>query len=376
MDELSYKLNLDPVELRLRNYAETDPERNLPFSSKFLKECYQLGAEKIGWFERNRAVRSMQEDGMLVGYGMSTGTFGAYRWNGSACGVLHSDGTFTVQSAVSDMGPGTSTSMTNIASDTLALQPERIKFELGKSSFAPGPTQGGSGTTATLGSAVYDVCTELKKQLAQLALSATDSPFKNAKAEELIFEKGEVLLASNKSVKMNYGDILKKNNRTKLEVTKESNGGDEQKKYSMYSFSVHFTKLHVHPATGVVKIKKIVTVADSGTIISAKTARSQMIGGAVGGIGMALMEESVIDPRYGRYVNNNLADYHLPVNADVPEIETIFINKPDPYLNAMGAKGMGEIALIGYAASVANAVYHATGKRIRELPITMDKIMG
>ncbi len=376
IDELSYKLNLDPIELRLRNYAETDPDRNLPWSSKYLKECYQVGAEKIGWFQRNRAVRSMQEDGMLVGYGMATGVFGAYRWNGSAKGILHADGTLTVQSAVSDMGPGTATSMINIAADTFGLPHDKIKFELGKSSFTPGPTQGGSGTTSTLGSAVYDVCTELKKQLQQLAMSAEGSPFKNAKPEDLVFENGEISLATDKSVKVIYSDILKQNNRHELEVTKESSGGEEQKKYSMYSFSVHFTKLHVHPTTGVVKIKKVVTVGDSGKIISEKTARSQMTGGVVGGIGMALTEESIIDPRYGRYVNNNFADYHVPVNADVPEIEALFINKPDPYLNPMGAKGMGEIALIGYAASVANAVYHATGKRVRELPITVDKVIG
>ena len=376
IDELSYKLNLDPIELRLRNYAETDPERNLPWSSKYLKECYQMGAEKIGWSERNRVVGSMQEDGMLVGYGMSTGVFGAYRWNASARAVLHADGTLIVQSAVSDMGPGTATSMVNIAADAFGLPHEKIKFELGKSSFAPGPTQGGSGTTATLGSAVHDVCVELKKQLQQLATSATNSPFKSSKPEELVFENGGIILASDKSVKMSYGDILKQNNRNELEATKESNAGDEQKKYSMYSFSVHFTKLHVHPTTGVVRIKKVVTAGDAGKIVSEKTARSQMIGGAVGGIGMALTEEAVIDPRFGRYVNNNFADYHVPVNADVPEIESFFINKPDPYINPMGAKGMGEIALIGYAASVANAVYHATGKRIRELPITLDKIIG
>ncbi|MCW3116210.1 MAG: xanthine dehydrogenase YagR molybdenum-binding subunit [Chitinophagaceae bacterium] len=376
LDELSYKLNIDPVELRLRNYAETDPQRNLPWSSKYLKECYQMGAEKIGWFQRNRNPRSMQEDGMLVGYGMSTGVFGAFRWNATAKGIFHADGTLTVQSAVSDMGPGTSTSMVNIASEAFGLPHDKIKFELGSSSLPPGPTQGGSGTTSTLGSAVHEVCVELTNQLKQLALSAGNSPFKNAKPEGLAVENGNVLLVADRNIKMSYVDILKQHNKPELEFMKESNAGEEQKKYSMYSYSVHFTKLHVHPSTGVITIKKVVTAGDAGKIVSEKTARSQMIGGVTGGIGMALTEEGIIDHRYGRYVNNNLADYHVPVNADVPEIEALFVNRPDPYLNPMGAKGMGEIALIGYAASVANAVYHATGKRIRDLPITLDKIIS
>ena len=375
LDELSYKLKIDPIELRLRNYAESDPQRNLPWSSKFLKECYQMGAEKIGWSERQPEPRSMQENGMLVGYGMSTGVFGAYRWNATAKGILNADGTLVVQSAVSDMGPGTATTMTNIASEAMSLAHEKIKFESGSSSLPPGNTQGGSGTTSTLGSAVYEVCKELVNQLKQLALSPGNTLFKNAKPEDLVAENGELLLISDRNIKMSYGGILKQNNRTELQFTKESHGGDEDKKYSMYSFSVHFTKLHVHPETGVVRIKKIVTTGDAGKVISEKTARSQMIGGVTGGIGMALTEEGIIDHRFGRYVNNNLADYHVPVNADVPEIEAMFVNKPDPYLNPIGAKGMGEIALIGYAASVANAVYHATGKRVRDLPITLDKII-
>jgi xanthine dehydrogenase YagR molybdenum-binding subunit len=198
--------------------------------------------------------------------------------------------------------------------------------------------------------------------------------FKNQKPEDLIYENG-FIYSSDRATKVGYGEVLKQNNHTELETTEQSKPNDEMRKYSAYSHSVHFVRVLVHPATGVVHINRVVSVADSGKVISEKTAASQMIGGVTGGIGMALMEEGVVDHRFGRWVNNNLADYHVPVHADVPHIETVFVNKPDPILNPMGAKGMGEIALIGFAAAVANAVYHATGKRVRDLPITPDKLL-
>jgi len=228
----------------------------------------------------------------------------------------------------------------------------KITFELGDSSLPPAPSQGGSATLSTVGSAVNDVCVALKSAIAELAAN------------------------SNMDATSNFVEVLKKNNLPQIEITKESQGGKEKDSYSMYSFSIHFVQVKVNKLTGVVKMSKIVSVGDSGTIVSPKTARSQMLGGAVGGIGMALTEESIIDHRYGRYINNNFADYHVPVNADVPEIDVNFINKPDPYINPMGAKGMGEIALIGFSAAVANAVFNATGKRIRTLPITPDKILA
>jgi xanthine dehydrogenase YagR molybdenum-binding subunit len=371
IDELAYALAMDSLDLRKKNYAETDPERNRPFSSKYLNECYDIGAEKIGWYKRNRQPRSMQEDGMLVGYGMSTGVFGAYRGRASVRVVLNADGSLLLESAVSDSGPGTATAMTQIASSSMGIPISKIRFNLGESNLPPGPTQGGSTTTATLGSAVYDVCEALKEKLLQLSSNI----FGTVKKEDIIFGNQEMKLASDNATRASYGDILKQNNLPQVELVKDSSGAPGGDKYSMYSFSVHFTKVHVNPVTGVVKVKQVVTVGDAGKIVSEKTARSQMIGGVVGGIGMALMEESVIDHRYGRYVNNNFADYHVPVNADVPHIEAYFVNKPDPIINPMGAKGMGEIALIGFAASITNAVYHATGKRIRELPVTPDKLL-
>lgn len=351
LDELSYALNIDPIKLRLINYAETAPETGKPFSSKYLNEAYKLGADGIGWDDRKQKPASIAKGGWLVGYGMGGGMFDAYRDKASAKAIMMANGMLIIQTAVSDIGPGTGTAMVTIASEVMGVPAENIRFDMGDSSLPHAPSQGGSSTTATVGSAVYQACTSLKENFQKLTgNSSLDKP--------------------------DYAVILKQHNLPKLEVSVDSSGGPELDKYAMYSWSVHFVKVLVHPATGVVKVDKVVCVADSGHIVSPKTARSQIVGGAIGGIGMALMEEVVIDDRYGKLVNNNFADYHVPVNADIPQIETLFVNKPDPYLNPMGAKGMGEIALIGMAGAVANAVYNATGKRIRELPITPDKLTG
>jgi xanthine dehydrogenase YagR molybdenum-binding subunit len=348
LDELSYALNIDPIELRLRNYADTDPLSGRPYSSKYLNDAYKLGADHIGWSERNQKPGSVTQNGWLAGYGMGSGMFGAYRGAATVTARLMADGALILQTAVTDIGPGTGTAMVSIASEMMGVSPDKIRFDMGDSSLPPSPTQGGSAITSTVGAAVYDACTELKNKFKELN-GGTDNP--------------------------DYVQVLKQRNLQQLEVTTASKGGAEQGKYAMYSWSVHFIKVLVHPATGVIKIDKAVSVADCGKIMSPKTARSQIIGGTIMGSGMALMEEAVIDHRYGRLVNNNFADYHMPVNADIPQVEGLFVNKPDPYLNPMGAKGMGEIATIGVAAAVANAVYNATGKRIRELPITPDKLI-
>ncbi|WP_183562333.1 xanthine dehydrogenase family protein molybdopterin-binding subunit [Mucilaginibacter sp. SP1R1] len=351
LDELSYLLKIDPIELRLRNYAETDPESGKPFSSKFLNEAYQMGADHIGWAERKPEPGTLKKDGLLVGYGIGCGMFGAYRSGATIKAKMTADGILLLQTAVSDIGPGTGTAMVLIAAEQMGIPAGNIRFENGASDLPQAPTQGGSATTASVGSAVHYACIELKEKFQKL--TGNDSP----KA-------------------IDYAQVLKQHNLPLLEVTTKSTAGDDRDKYAMNSWSVHFVKVLVNAATGVVKIDKVASVADSGHIISPKTARSQVVGGAIGGIGMALMEEAVMDHRYGRYINNNFADYHVAVNADIPQIDAQFVNKPDPYINPMGAKGMAEIALIGMAAAVANAVYNATGKRVRELPITPDKVMA
>ncbi len=375
IDELSYALNLDPIELRIKNYADVDPQRNLPWSGKYLKECYQKGAEAIGWNKRDPKPNSMPEGEWQLGYGIGSGNFSANRGRATVKAILLADGLLVLQSAVSDSGPGTATTMTGIATEAFGLSPDKIIFELGDSSLPPGPTQGGSTTTSTLGSAVHDVCVALQQKMAELVTTKEGSPLKNAKPENLVFAKGFISLKTDASKRVAYADVLKQTDLSKLEVTKESQAGDERSKYSIYSFAVHFVQVLVHRSTGVVRIKKVVTVADAGKIINEKTAGSQLMGGVVSGIGMALMEDGMFDHRFGSFLNNNLADYHVPVSADVPHIEALFIDKPDPFINPMGSKGLGEIANVGFAAAVANAVYHATGKRIRALPITPDKLI-
>ncbi len=375
MDEMAYALNLDPIEFRLRNYAETDPQRNLPWSSKFLKECYQMGAERIGWKKRNPKPASMKAGDLLIGYGMGSGTFNASRNVAVVAARLFADGSLVMKCAVSDSGSGTATAMVQIAAEVTGVPHDSIQFQLGDSSYPPGPTQGGSTTTSTVGSAVYDACVTLNQKVLELASRSESSPFKSAAYNDVIFKNGAVSLASAPAEKVLLTEILKQQNLPYLEVTEESKAGAEREKYSMYSFSSHFVEVGVHPGTGVVKVNRVVAVTDAGKIVSKKTAESQVIGGVVGGIGMALMEEAVIDHRFGRYVNNNLADYHLPVHADVPHIEALFVDRKDPYINPMGTKGLGEISLVGFAAALANAVFHATGKRIRQLPITPDKLI-
>ncbi len=374
IDEMAYKVKLDPIEFRLRNYSETDPERNRPYSSKNLKEAYQKGAEAIGWRNRKEEPGSIRDGHWLVGYGMSSGTFNASRGQATVRAVLKADGSLMVQCAVTDIGPGTGTAMAMIAHNVLGVPVNRIKVEYGDTSYPNAPMQGGSTITSTVGSAVFDVCTEVKNALIELA-TKSGGALADLKSDELILADGVMHLATDKNKKVSVADLMRANNQTEIDKTKESKGGTEQQTYSMYSYSVHFVQVLVNPMTGVVRVAKAVSVADSGRIVSPKTAASQMIGGVAGGIGMALTEEAVIDHRFGRYINNNLADYHVAAHADVPHVETITIDKPDPYINPMGAKGMGEIALIGFAAAVANAVFNATGQRIRDLPITPDKVM-
>jgi xanthine dehydrogenase YagR molybdenum-binding subunit len=373
MDELAYKLNMDPVDFRILNHADTDPERNLPWSSKYLKECYDICKEKIGWNNRPKIPGSLKEGDWFVGYGMGTGTFGAHRSPASVKVTLAKDGTLLLQCSVNDMGPGTATMMTAIAADVTGIASDKIEVDMGSTGLPKGPTQGGSATTASVGSAVHDACQLLKAKLTGLA--SKEKGFRDAKAENIVFEDGEISVAKKRKSKVSYTALLEKNSLNELTAETESKGGDEGKKYSMYSFSVHFVKVLINLATGKIKLEHAVSCADAGTIINEKTAAGQMNGGAVGGIGMALMEDLVIDHRFGRPINNNLADYHVPVNADIPKMEAFFVNKKDPYTNPMGSKGLGEISLVGMAPAIANAVFNATGKRIRELPITLDKII-
>lgn len=371
MDELAHLLNLDPIEFRLRNYSDVDPDNNKPWSTKYLKECYQMGAERIGWNKRQMKPGSVRDGDWYVGYGMGVGTFGANRRGAKASARLLANGNVVFRSATTDIGPGTGTVMVQIGADALGLPPERVIFELGNSTFPDAPSQGGSATVASVGSAVVAASAALKQQLQQLGGAA----FASAKPEDIQLGKGHISLANNPSAKVAYADLIKQNNGKEVEIIAEAKPGNERQQYSMYSFSVHFAEVRVHAMTGEVRVSKMVSCADAGTIANHKTAGSQMIGGAVGGIGMALTEGAVMDDRFGRYVTKDLAEYHVPVHADAPHIDVAFVDKPDLIVDPMGTKGIGEIAIIGVAPAIANAIFNATGKRLRDLPITPDKLL-
>ncbi|SFQ77516.1 xanthine dehydrogenase family protein molybdopterin-binding subunit [Hymenobacter arizonensis] len=373
MDEMAHLLNIDPMEFRLRNYTDKDPEKNLPWSSKFLKECYQAGAERIGWNKRQLKPGSLRDGEWLIGYGMGVGTFGAHRGSSKANVRLLPNGTVLLQSAVTDIGPGTGTAMTQIAADTLGLSPDKIRFEWGNSQFAQAPTQGGSAIVNTVGPAVQEACLALKEKLRTMA-GASNGAFAAAKTQDVVFADGYLTLNGNPTARATYADLLRQTDNGFVTVESKPDG-EHNKNYSMYSYSVHFAEVRVNPLTGEVRVSKLVSCADAGTIVNEKTAGNQMKGGAVGGIGMALMEAAVIDDRFGRYVTKDLAEYHVPVHADAPAVDVFFVNQPDPHVNALGTKGIGEIAIIGVAPAIANAVFNATGKRIRELPITPDKLI-
>jgi len=376
MDELAYALRMDPLALRLKNFADTDPATGKPWSSNRLRECYERGAARFGWSRRPPQPRATRAGGWLVGWGMSMGIYKAERAKAAARAQLFADGRLLVQAATADAGPGTATIMTQIAADASGVPVADVRFELGDSALPPAPGQFGSHTAASVGSAVHAAGTALRQQLLDLARSSAAWSKRRLKPADVMAEDGGVQLVRDGKTRLSYAEILRQHNLMGLDLTREVAPGEEQKKYAGKSFCANFVEVRVYEATGVVRVSRVVSVLDVGRVLNPKTARSQVYGSVTWGIGMALLEEARMDHRYGRYVNPQLAEYHLPVSADVPAIDVLFIDEPDAHLDPMGAKGLGEIGLIGFTAAVTNAVYHATGRRIRELPITPDKLLG
>jgi len=331
----------------LKNYAEHDPESGKPWSSKSLRACYELGAERFGWSRRPAAPRSMRDGRWLVGWGMATATYPARRAAAGATARMMPDGSVVVRAGSQEIGCGTYTSMSQVAADAIGVPVERIKFELGVTDMPENPASTVSVTAASTGSAVHDAGVALKTKL------------------EAMTNPGE-----------SYPDAIRRAGGQPAEVTVTSRADPAAQQYSMHSFGAVFTEVRVDPELGLVRVRRVVTAHGVGKILNEKTARSQIIGGVVWGIGMALTEETQIDPRSGRYVNAELADYLVPVNADVGTIDVHFVDENDPHVSSIGAKGVGEIGITGVAASIANAVFHATGKRIRDLPIRVDRIMA
>ncbi|MET4107504.1 xanthine dehydrogenase family protein molybdopterin-binding subunit [Hymenobacter sp. UYP22] len=375
IDELAAELNLDPVELRLCNYAEKNPETGKPWSSKHLRECYARGQELIGWSKRNPKPRSMREGNSLIGYGMATTMYPAARRPGEAKATLFADGRALVQSATHEMGNGAYTIFRQISADGLGLPVEQVRFELGDSTLPAAPTSGGSATTATIGPASLAACRNVLAALKQLAIRDAKSPLYGATEDALEARDGRLVRKDNPTQGEDYGAILRRAKLPSLEATGEAKPGEEREKYSFYSFGAIFVKVRVDELTGTVRVDKLCAVLDVGRLMNPKTAHSQIIGGVSMGLGAALMEETQYDPRNGRAVVRNLADYHVPSMADTPNIQVEWLNIPDPHISELGARGIGEIGCVGTPAAITNAVYHATGRRFRSLPLTPDKLV-
>lgn len=375
LDEMAYALNMDPVALRLRNYAEQDPEKKIPFSSKQLRECYKVAAERFGWAKRTSAPRSMHAGRTLVGWGMATATYPANRMPAKAWASIGPDGSALVRCGSQDIGTGTYTIMTQVAADALGLALERVRFELGDSEMPEAPVSGGSMTAASIGPAVQRACAAVRDKLVALAVADKASPLHGFNAGEVEAAGGWLRQRAAPERGEPMAAIIARNGGQAVSGDAEAKPGDEKKQYSMHSFGAIFVEVHVDPDLGTLRVPRIVACYDVGTVLNAKTARSQFIGGIVWGLGMALMEKTEMDWRYGRATNANLADYHVPVSADVGDIDVVALPGNDTRFNELGARGIGEIGIVGVAAAVANAAYHATGKRIRDLPITLDKLI-
>ena len=376
MDELAYELHMDPLALRLKNYTERDQMNDLPFSTKELRACYEQAAERFGWSSRPLAPRSMRDGTELVGWGMATGHWDAMQMFARASAVLHADGRLVVSSAATDIGTGTYTVMAMIAAASMGLPLEKVTFQLGDSTLPVAPIEGGSSHVATVGSAVEGACEKLQKRLYKLARSLEGQPFEHSNFNDVEFVEGHMRLKLDPTVSVTLPELLAAGKETRVEekylllpnVLK-------QKKYTRSTHSAVFAEVKVDEEFGTVRVTRVVSAIAAGRIMSLKTAHSQITGGVVWGISEALHEETHADHRLGRFMNHNLSEYHVPVNADIHDIEVIFVDEDDRIVSRLGAKGVGEIGLVGVSAAICNAIFHATGKRVRSTPMTPDKVM-
>ncbi len=376
MDELAYKLKMDPLQLRLINYAEEDPQSKKPFSGKHLRECYTQGAEKFGWSKRNHEPRSMQDGGQLIGWGLATATYPGNRMAASALVRFMPNGRVLVASGTQDLGTGTYTIMAQVAADALSIPIDKIDVKIGDTALPKAPVSGGSMSAASVTPAVKAAATQARLKLLTVAAGDSQSPMHGANADELDFKDGKVFRKSSPDKSESFTAIIARQGNKPIEATGDAQPEQDAERFSVHSFGAVFAEISVDPQLGLVRVRRVVGVYDVGKLLNTKTGSSQLIGGIVWGISLALFEEVHVDPHTGRIVNANLAEYHVPVNADIHEIDVSVIDIPDMNFNPLGARGIGEIGITGAGGAVANAIYHATGKRLRDVPITPDKLMA
>ena len=378
MDELAIALQMDPIELRMRNEPQVDESNKLPFSSRHLVECMQVGAEKFGWARRDPRVGSMKRDGLTIGWGMAACSWGAMRADAEASVEITRDGTATVRTATQDVGTGTYTVLALVVSEATGIPVDKIDVRLGDTMLPAGPISGGSWVTASVIPAVSNAARAAVDALLAMSTSGPNAHFAGAKPPELQLANGRVSRKSDTSSSVPLGDILARANVRAATGNGKSNtlfGSEESKKYSLHSFGAQFAEVTWHPETARLRVSRFVSVIDAGRIINPKPARNQIEGAVVMGIGMALFEEARYDKRYGAPINSNLADYIVSTNADAPPIDVTFLDHPDKVMNELGARGVGEIGLAGTAAAITAAVYHATGVRVRELPVKIEDLL-
>jgi xanthine dehydrogenase YagR molybdenum-binding subunit len=374
MDELAVALKMDPVELRLRCYSDQDQDNGLPFSSKQLKECYRQAANAFGWPQRSPEPRSMRDDSELVGWGMASGVWEALQMPFASRIVMTANGHVEVSSAATDIGTGTYTIVAQVAADMLGVAIDSVTVKLGDSTLPKSPVEGGSWTAASISHSIVNAADDIRARLLLIALEIPDSPLKDLTPDEVTLADGAIVAIADPSRKIAVSDVMRHGGLERIEKERSSDF-EHDDKHAHNTHSAVFAEVKIDEELGIIRVTRVVNAVAAGRIVNTKTAASQIMGGVVWGIGMALHEEAQVDHRFGRVMNANIAEYHVPVNADVHDIQVIFVDEPDPVINKMGIKGVGEIGIVGVASAIANAVYHATGKRVRDLPITLDKVV-
>jgi xanthine dehydrogenase YagR molybdenum-binding subunit len=375
MDELAIALKMDPVQLRLINYADNDPGSDKPWSSKHLRECYEQAGNRFGWSKRKAEPRSMREGNKLIGWGMATATYPANRSAAEAMVRILPNGRASVACGSQDLGTGTYTIMAQTAADALGIDPSLVEAKLGDSTLPKAPVSGGSQSAASIGPAIAAAAMQAKLKVAQLAINDPKSPLHGATIADIAARDGKLFRRTAPEKSDPYAGILTRNGANPVEATSSAGPGEGATAMSSHSFGAVFAEVAVDKDICMVEVRRIVATYDIGTLMNDTTGLNQLEGGIVWGVSFALHEESHLDNTYGRYVNANLAEYHVPVNADIGNLDVTVLNIPDTKFNPLGARGIGEIGITGAAAAVGNAVYHATGKRVREFPITLDKLI-